>query len=407
MSDTDPRPVLARIIAAHQGAGPGQAQMVPGLQSGLTRAIRRAAQPFAGLTPEVGEVTVTRDAGLQDGVDALPDHGLLAAIEDGEGRRGLIAMDHPLVDALIEVQATGRVEDVDLPPRVVTRIDEALCRDFLDLMFGAFAKETADQVGRDWPDRLTYGSQISDRAQLNLLLPDRGYHLLKASVTAGGRKTGDLVMLLPVDAAIARRHAAASATATGEPANWGVQMLSALRPAPMALDAVLLRITMPLGQVEALVEGELVPFDRADLGAVTLEGEGGYILARGGLGQLGGRRAVRLSAPSSPSAASVAGISNAGQAGPAPNAPNTRQPSQPGPNPAPNPAPMAPAPLPQGGANPGAAPVASGNLPDLATGGIDPGTPMATPETGDPSGLPTGDHPDMPMAEHTRNVPMR
>lgn len=292
MSDPDKSPVLARIVAAHRGAGASQASLVPGLQTGLTRAIRRAGQPFAGLTPQVAEVTATCDADLGAAIAALPEHGLLAAIEDDEGRRGLVALDHPLVDSLIEVQATGHVEETDLPPRVVTRIDEALCRDFLDLMFGAFAQETAAQAGRDWPDRMSYGSRIPDRSQLNLLLPDRGYHLLKVSVTAGGRKTGDVVMLLPTDPALAKRRAAPKAKAA--PVDWSARMLDVLGGAPMVLDAVLMRVTMPLGQVEALVEGELVPFEPSDLAAVTLEDDTGHIFARGALGQVSGRRAVRL-----------------------------------------------------------------------------------------------------------------
>lgn len=293
MPDPDTRPVIARIIAAHLGAGPGQAELVPRLQKGLTRAIRRAALPFALLAPEVAEVSVQGDVTLGDGVAALPEHGLLAAIEDDEGRRGLIALDHPLVDALIEVQATGRVEDTDLPPRKITRIDEALCRDFVDLMLGAFAQETAEQVGRDWPDRMSYGSKVAERGQLNLLLPDRGYRLLGVSVTLGGRKTGDLVVLLPVDQAIVRRRAQA-APQSAAPVDWSAQMLSVLGAAPMTLDAVLMRVTMPLGEVKTLKEGDLVPFDRSDLSAVTLENDSGHVFARGGLGQLSGRRAVRF-----------------------------------------------------------------------------------------------------------------
>ncbi|OAN84300.1 hypothetical protein A8B78_07485 [Jannaschia sp. EhC01] len=293
MSDPDTRPVLARIVAAHLGVGTDGAKLEPGLQTGFTRAIRRAAMPFATLSPQVAEVTVMGEARLKDALEALPEHGLTAAMEDEDGRRGLIALDHPLVDALIEVQATGHVEDSDQPPRKVTRIDEALCRDFIDLMLGSFAQETADLEGRDWPDRMRYGSNIADRAQLNLLMPDRGYRLLRTSVTLGGRKTGAVVLLLPCDPALGRRRALAAPRAEA-PVDWSAQMLSALGAAPMTLDAVLMRVTLPLGEVEALGEGDLVPFDHSDLSAVTLEDETAHVFARGALGQLSGKRAVRL-----------------------------------------------------------------------------------------------------------------
>lgn len=367
MPSLDTRPVIACIIAAHLGAGPGQADVGPGLQNGLTRAIRRAALPFTLLAPEVAEVSVQGDVTLADGVAALPEHGLLAAIEDNEGRRGLIALDHPLVDALIEVQATGRVEDTDLPPRKITRIDEALCRDFADLMLGAFAHETAEQVGRDWPDRMSYGSKVAERAQLNLLLPDRGYRLLSVSVTMGGRKTGDLVVLLPVDQAVARRRAQAVPQSAAS-VDWSAQMLSVLGAVPMTLDAVLMRITMPLGEVKTLKEGDLLPFDRSDLSAVTLENDSGHVFARGGLGQLSGRRAVRF------------GGGGAATTAPAPAAMPTGVPA------------MTAMPEPNMG-QPGLAPM----------GGLDPNAPIGASTMAE---LPMAAGAEMAMARHNPAAPM-
>lgn len=320
MAATDTQSILSRMIAAHLGSGAGKADIVPALQTGLTRAIRRSAMPYGTLAPELAEVSVTSDATLSEAVAGLPEHGLLAAIEDDSGRRGLFALDHPLVDALIEVQATGQVEEVLQPARAITRIDEALCRDFVDLVLGAFALETATQPDRDWPDRMNYGSSITERGQLNLLMPERGYHLLQVGVTMGGHKTGELAILLPCDPAIARRNTLSPAQ--GDlPKQWGDKMLGALGMAPMALDAVLLRVTMPLGRVEALKEGDLIPFEFSDLTAVTLENESGHVVATGGLGQLSGRRAVRLGGAKEISAAPDVASGAAAQPAPAQTAP--------------------------------------------------------------------------------------
>jgi flagellar motor switch protein FliM len=84
-------------------------------------------------------------------LDGLPDHGLIAVLEDRDGARGLIALSHGTIDALVEVQTTGRVDARELPPRPVTRIDEALCRDFIDLSLAAFSRETERVEDRDWP----------------------------------------------------------------------------------------------------------------------------------------------------------------------------------------------------------------------------------------------------------------
>ena len=300
MSDTAASlPVLARIIAAHEGRGPGRPDPSPLLKNALTRAIRRAAMPYDGFDPVVEDVVVRRDVDLTGVEGTLPEHGLIAAIEDDKGRRGMLTLEHGLLDALIEVQTTGKVEDVQLPPRKVTPIDEALCRDFLDLVLGGFAKETHSASGRDWPVRMAYGGKITDIRQLNLLFPESSYHSLSASISVGNDRKGILSVALPVDPVLARQ-AAAKARAKTQPAtrpeDWPAKLLEALGGAPLFLDGVLLRMTLPLGKVQNLAIDDVIPFDAQVLGMVTLEDDESRILARGHLGQLNGRRALRMSA---------------------------------------------------------------------------------------------------------------
>ncbi len=295
MPATDQRNVLARKIAAHAGVQQRPDDLVPALETGLTRSVRRAAAPLDGFSVALDAIEITMQADLDAALEALPEHGLIAATEDRDGRRGLLALEHSLVDALIEVQTTGRVEEVQGPPRPVTRIDEALCRDFIDLFFASLAHETGGVPGRDWSDRIVYGSQIKDRSQINLLLPAKGFHLLHATVSAAGLKSGRFLVLLPADPSLARRVSKKlEAKPPARPETWADDMLAALGPAPLALNAVLLRLHMPLSRVESLKDGDLVPFDRSDLEMVTLEDDKGHIFTRGKLGQIGGRRAVRL-----------------------------------------------------------------------------------------------------------------
>lgn len=400
MSDPMQRSVLSRIVAAHLGAGADVSALEPSLQSGLTRALRRAAMPYAVLAPQVDDPKVTAEASLQDALDAMPEHGLTAAIEDEDGRRGLVALDHPLVDALIEVQATGAVEKTNHPARKVTRIDEALCRDFLDLVLAAFAQETVAQPGRDWPERMRYGSIIAERAQLNLLMPERGYRVVQTSVTMGGHKTGGVVLVLPCDPALVRRVAPVDALpARVAPKDWNDRMLAALSTAPMALDAILMRTIMPLGKVENLVTGDLVPFDHKDLSEITLEDETGHVFARGALGQVAGRRAVRFGGEDGarPAAAPPPRPSLTSSAPPAPGS------ALPGTPPMPNAAqppamaaPKAPSPAaPQ--------PVAAAFDPDAPMGDFDPNAPMGGFDPNAPMG---GFDPDAPMGGFDPDAPM-
>lgn len=322
MPSQDTRSVLARKIAAHSGLGLGVADMPPQLQIALTRAVRRAAAPLEGLAVTVDSVEVTLDADLQSATDALPDHGLIAATEDMDGRRGLMALEHTLVDALIEVQTTGRVEEAQGPPRTVTRIDEALCADFIDLLFSALAHEGNGIEGRTWPERIRYASRVQDRSQINLLLPASGYHLLLANVSAAGLKAGKLLVLLPTDPALVHRAPKGAEKTKQRPKNWEQEMLAALSSAPLALNAVLMRVFLPLSKVEALSDGDMIPFDRSDLSALSLEEDGGHVIARGKLGQAGGRRAVRLGEGDGSTAAGVAASQTGSfQAGPSPTAP--------------------------------------------------------------------------------------
>jgi flagellar motor switch protein FliM len=198
------------------------------------------------------------------------------------------------IDALVEVQTTGRVDPRELPPRPVTRIDEALCRDFIDLGLAAFSRETREVEDRDWPDRLSFGSRIADPGQLGLLLPDRAYHALSADVALGveGARRGQVALILPRTRDPVPR--AIAATGTADPEAWRKALEQAVAEACVELDAVLVRTTRSLRDLEAMGPGDLIGFDAADLAQVRLETSSGTVVAHGRLGQIGGQRALRM-----------------------------------------------------------------------------------------------------------------
>ncbi len=306
---------ISRIVAAHRRGVAQARDRTPELSRAFERALRHAAVPFRGLGLRPGEIAVAQDAPLSQALGDLPQHGLVAVLEDREGRRGLIALSHSVVDALIEVQTTGRVEPRDLNPRPVTRIDEALSRDFLDLSLAAFARETEGADRREWPDRMTYGSGVGDRAQLALLLPERGFHLLCAEVRLGegDARCGRVVLALPAIRAVETGEAAAD-----PPAGWREEIAGSLRDIDVTLEAVLCRSLLPLHEVEALAPGDLLHFDAGDLAAVSLEAAGGRRVLTGRLGQAGGRRALKICVPPGAGAAAMPEPS-----GPLPDLPST------------------------------------------------------------------------------------
>jgi flagellar motor switch protein FliM len=146
-------------------------------------------------------------------------------------------------------------------PGPVTRIDEALCRDFIDLCLAAFSRETRGVEDRDWPERMSFGSRIADPGQLGLLLPDRTYHVLTAAFDAGrGRRApGQAVLVLPRTRDPVPRAVAASGGM--DPEDWRKALEAAMAEAPVDLDAVLVRTTRSLRDLEAMAPGDLIGFD--------------------------------------------------------------------------------------------------------------------------------------------------
>jgi len=324
-----PSTALRRKIAAHARAPAAPPDLRPAIGRGLGRALRHAATPFEGLGLVPGEVTVLPGQDLDAAIAALPEQGLVAVLEAGV-LRGLLGLDPGLIDALVEVQTTGRVEAVALPPRGVTRIDEALARDFIDLALAAFARETASLDGRDWPDRMGYGSRIRDRGQITLLLPEGVHTVVSAELGFDGvERRARCVLVLPCDPAKAR--SVARGLARPPDPGWiaaRARLVDALR---LPLEVVLMRVTRPLCEVQGLAVGDLLPFGSGDLQEVALETAEGQVLAHGRLGKLGGRRAICLPtragpAPPAPGPGPAAAAEHA-CTGPAPVAASARAPA--------------------------------------------------------------------------------
>lgn len=274
---------------------------------GLQRALISAGEAFVTLRPECGDITFQWGSDLGDLAGVLPQDGLVSLLVaqsdiDQEGQetpRGVIALSAGLIDALVEVQTTGRVDRATGPSRLVTRVDVVLARDFIDLVLAGLAREFGDFDLRDWPLRLALGEMVEERRRVPLILEERRYHLWKIPLDlGGGLRQGVLVLALPV---IARAEAVAQApnkrpipTPT-ERAAWRASWARALGAAPVTLEAVLLRRSLPVFEVDALELGQMLTFAPAALEEIRLEDRLGRAVMKGRLGQKSGARALRLS----------------------------------------------------------------------------------------------------------------
>lgn len=353
--------ILARKIAAHARPAVND-DAAPVLARRLERAVRRAGMGFPALGLRMAEVSAALSDPLDAVIDRVPDTGMVAVVEGGAAARGCLAISHGLIDALIEVQTTGQVEAAALPPRPVTEIDQALSRDFLDLVLAAFAGENGPLGADPWPADLRFGSRVTDPGQLSLMLPADRFHHVRADITFDGvDRSAQILLALP-----------ACPVAQPDPghgsgdADWALALARALSAAPLPLEAVLFRCWLGFGAAARLKPGDVLPFAPDDLGRVRLVTASGHGVGVGRLGQIGGKRALRLAgAPStaqggnspdsapSPASAAVAAPSAAVKPGDAPaalpaapGAPATSPPDLADPaasGPAPMPAPPAPA----------------------------------------------------------------
>ncbi len=275
-------------------------------QEALVRALKRAAAPYEGLKIEPDVADPVWDKPLKDALSALPNPAMLVVLEAGQGQRALCVLENGVVDALVEVQTTGRVDKPSGLNRATTSIDAALTRDFVGLLLSAFGAELKTQSGVNWPTGLTYGANIKDPKQLELLLPDRAHHQFTATLSfSGGIKTGGLHLLVPAGPDIVVETG--DEPAQVDKADWGPAWKDTIRAAVIPLEAILIRRSIPLHQLQSIEAGFILPFDHSDLEDVALCDTRGRVILNGKLGRKGAKRSLKISTPlgASPAKAQV------------------------------------------------------------------------------------------------------
>lgn len=296
MSDPHEMSVIGRMARAARAEFDAR-RMSPA--KALRLSLERAGDRLFGLALSVATLEqrrVGRDA-LKGEID--PD-SLIVLLDGAGGARGAAVFDRPLVQALIEVQTTGRLRPGPPPMRPFTATDAAMTAALIDAVMAGFedqrgAQQTGPPDGQGGiappPDRLRFGDRIADARALALTLAPGGADLDLFRFTidiAHGASAGTLTLMLPRPAPEpAARGGAGSAAGTFD-------MAAAAMAAPVTLDAVLDRLHLSLAEVGALRPGMVLPLGPAAIGRTELVAAGGHVGARGRLGRINGFRAVRL-----------------------------------------------------------------------------------------------------------------
>ena len=235
-----------------------------------------------------------RDVASGDRLLMLLDaYGDLAAddAQAGVSGRAAVMLDRGLVQTLVEVQTRGRITEAELETRAFTHTDAAVTAQLIDPVLASVDEMMSCTPQSPDPLRLRYGDKVEDARALLLALEAPDYVLFRISLDIeSGMRSSEVLLAIPED--MLRPPPPAK---DQEDAETGTFDLSSMAlSAPISLNAVVARLSMPLSRVCDLKPGDKLTVARNALTTTELIGSKGFVVGKVVLGQINGFRAVRL-----------------------------------------------------------------------------------------------------------------
>lgn len=222
----------------------------------------------------------------------VPDGVLLLLLDGPDGAVGVMTLDAATLAALIEMQTVGQVLARPLRERPLTRTDAAMAAPFVDGILHRMSQHLVDHPDTFWACGYRYGAMIDDRRSLGMALGAPDFHVFRLPLDiADGLRTGEVMLALPQRAAPVVKTNGAD---TGE---ISAQLQERVLDAPVRLDAILCRLSLPLSDFGRLAVGDVLPLPSDALREITIEAAGRQLVATGRLGKVDGMRALRLTNP--------------------------------------------------------------------------------------------------------------
>lgn len=259
----------------------------------LRLALARAGDALFDLPLTVTTVEEVKTP-LADLGQQLTGSGLLVLLDGAQGSDGAMMIDSGLLGAMIEMQTTGRVTGRGDATRPVTRTDAAIAAPLIDGTLERAEAMLGDVAAASWIPGHRFGVMMEDVRSLTLALGAAEYTCFRVLVNIGAAEIpGALTLVVPHLPRAEHSGPAERPQTTGDLAQ---SLARTIGEAPVALDAVLSRITLPLDRVTALVPGDRLPLIKEAALRLRLEASQRHLVARGKLGRMNGARAVRIEA---------------------------------------------------------------------------------------------------------------
>lgn len=283
--------ILRRKIAASRPPS----QVRQGALQLLPLSVARTARAGLSLDITCGDAGSDRVT-LAELLEMPDERALILLLEGPGGSGGMLAMCPSMLAALIEVQTLGCVTAQPILPRRPTRIDAAMVADWVDALLIDLEDALACHDDLIWVDGFRVSGHLDDTRPLGLMLEDAPYQALRLTCDLAQAREGRLVLALPAEGRGRKPKPAEPVEQPSGPedTDFGPQLAARVLAARAEVQASLLRLRLPLAEVNALRAGQLLPLPMAALDRIEILGIDGVSRAAGRLGQQGGQRAVRI-----------------------------------------------------------------------------------------------------------------
>lgn len=306
-------PVLAHKIGlSPTKTDPAEGGGAPTPMRQMRRALGRSADKALGLSASVLGIA-QEDLEVEDLIESGPEGWVVLGLRDGDhaGLTGLFLIDPQLRSAVIEMLTMGNLLPPSEDQRGVTRTDAVMAVPFADQLLKELA-EVGFGSGAFDPAAYDMGP-IDDLRTAGLVMTQGLYRSWRITVQmGGGERQGEMLIAL-------RPQVETPPAATKAKPDWSEALRAALDEAPVELDAMLTRMVLPINKIEEFEVGQVLHLAGTTVGSVSLTGPSGKVVATARLGQVAGKRAVRIEtdvvelqdsapdmAPAEPEARSVA-----------------------------------------------------------------------------------------------------